>query len=241
VLNEVTNAGTNSTTTTTTSSSGMNRGKIITEPIEEPAETILPDFVATNENMEQEQAKSVNDDKNQNQIPSTPTVADLLGFQYLVAPEQQQQQQQQILYPQPGEPSSDIVLHNDHLSSRNALDEHLGEMQHGLANLKDLLQEGYNLDMDTLSGLFGHQSSDILGLGGELNSNEGDGHGNNGTGVDGFDLGAGSEMVPYNPCLFELAEDDTHFFEDSSNQAFLEDELEAMLTTDKGQLKGERQ
>ena len=52
-------------------------------------------------------------------------------------------------------------------------------------------------------------------------------------------IGTGSEMVSYNPCLFELAEDDTHFFEDSGpNGMFLDDELESMLTTDRSQLNG---
>lgn len=44
-------------------------------------------------------------------------------------------------------------------------------------------------------------------------------------------------MVSYNPCLFELAEDDAHFFEDSAmNNVFLDDELESMMTTDRSQL-----
>jgi hypothetical protein len=50
-------------------------------------------------------------------------------------------------------------------------------------------------------------------------------------------VGTGNEMVSYNPCLFELAEDDAHFFEDSAmNNVFLDDELESMMTTDRSQL-----
>lgn len=45
-----------------------------------------------------------------------------------------------------------------------------------------------------------------------------------------------SEVVTYNPSLFELAEDDTTFFDESSNM-FLDDELESMLTTDRDTLK----
>jgi hypothetical protein len=41
--------------------------------------------------------------------------------------------------------------------------------------------------------------------------------------------------VSYNPSLFELTEDDSQFFDDSSNM-FLDDELESMLTTDKSRL-----
>jgi len=44
------------------------------------------------------------------------------------------------------------------------------------------------------------------------------------------------EVVSYNPSLFELAEDDSNFFDESSNM-FLDDELESMLTTDRSSLK----
>lgn len=44
------------------------------------------------------------------------------------------------------------------------------------------------------------------------------------------------EVVTYNPSLFELAEDDSNFFDESSNM-FLDDELESMLTTDRDTLK----
>lgn len=42
--------------------------------------------------------------------------------------------------------------------------------------------------------------------------------------------------MAYNPSLFELAEEDTTFFDESSN-IFLDDELESMLTTDRDTLK----
>lgn len=46
---------------------------------------------------------------------------------------------------------------------------------------------------------------------------------------------SGQELVSYNPSLFELTEDDSQFFDDSSN-LFLDDELQSMLTTDRDKL-----
>ena len=43
------------------------------------------------------------------------------------------------------------------------------------------------------------------------------------------------EMVSYNPNLYELADDD--LFDYQNNGAFLDDELESMLTTDREKLK----
>lgn len=54
---------------------------------------------------------------------------------------------------------------------------------------------------------------------------------------DGSFTGTGNELATYNPCLFELAEDDAHFFDDPSSN-FLDVELENMLTTDKSKLSG---
>lgn len=47
---------------------------------------------------------------------------------------------------------------------------------------------------------------------------------------------SGQELVSYNPSLFELTEDDSHFFDDSNNM-FLDDELQSMLTMDREKLK----
>lgn len=46
----------------------------------------------------------------------------------------------------------------------------------------------------------------------------------------------GQELMSYNPSLFELTEDGSQFFDDSSNM-FLDDELSSMLTTDRDKLK----
>jgi len=53
--------------------------------------------------------------------------------------------------------------------------------------------------------------------------------------MEGVSSLSGQELVSYNPSLFELTEDDSQFFEDSSNM-FLDDELESMLTTDRNRL-----
>lgn len=45
----------------------------------------------------------------------------------------------------------------------------------------------------------------------------------------------GNELVSYNPSLFELADDDSNFFDDSSN-IILDAELQSMLTTEKEKL-----
>jgi len=202
--------------------------------VESIPETILPDFLenidASNAAGDQVETNHVYD---KTLAPSTPTVAEILGMHFPIPDQQIPSGQNQI-----GHPSSDVILHNGAIT-RNHFDEHVGEVTNGLANLKDLLQGSqYNLDMDTLSGLFGNHS-DLLGLSSELNSNELDGNGTEQHQGFNIDAGAGSEMVPYNPCLFELAEEDSHFFEDSPNN-FLDDELESMLTTEKSQLSDGR-
>jgi hypothetical protein len=49
---------------------------------------------------------------------------------------------------------------------------------------------------------------------------------------------SGQELVSYNPSLFELTEDDSHFFDDTSNMFLdVDNELQSMLTTDRDKLK----
>ena len=63
-----------------------------------------------------------------------------------------------------------------------------------------------------------------------------------------FDKGDGMNMVAYNPSLYELADDDSQYFDYQNNGAFLEeprsipsslldDELQQMLTTDRDKLR----
>lgn len=47
----------------------------------------------------------------------------------------------------------------------------------------------------------------------------------------------GSDVISYNPCLFELADDDSQLFE-NFDDIFLNNELDMMMTTDRNQLHG---
>jgi hypothetical protein len=153
-------------------------------------------------------------------------------------------------------PSTDMVpLNMENTKQREDFDDHLDSMQNGLDNLRDLLKaEQYSIDSSTLLGvgsnnpfnmhtsidpltvakLFGDDNHGILDLQEQqLMSQQqpvqsGDSNGGQGQVQS-------SELVSYNPSLFELTEDDTNFFDEATNM-YLDDELNSMMTTERDQL-----
>ncbi|CAL8100967.1 unnamed protein product [Orchesella dallaii] len=133
------------------------------------------------------------------------------------------------------------------------LDGHLDDVEVGLNHLKDLFKgEEYQVDSDTLIGVSNSRPFNFGAIDPETyaqlfnGSPPFDNTENHAeqtqqlqtAAVGGGDVGhlETQELVTYNPSLFELAEDDSNFFDESSN-IFLDDELESMLTTDRNSLK----
>jgi len=136
------------------------------------------------------------------------------------------------------------------------LDGHLDDMEVELNQLKDLFKsnEYHNhVDNDTLTGVSNSISrpffnipaidpetySQLFNGSPNVDNTENQSHQ-----LSQLAMASGTanaveqqQMVTYNPSLFELAEDDSNFFDESSN-IFLDDELESMLSTDRDTLKG---
>ncbi|XP_021962785.1 heat shock factor protein 1 isoform X2 [Folsomia candida] len=171
-----------------------------------------------------------------------------VGMELMVTP---QQQQQQFVEPTASATASRNMSpqynlkRNNTIAKKEDLDAHLDDMQLGLDNLRDILKsDEYKMDTSTLLGVSSWPSgasslSDpLLQLfgDGELNLDFSKLNDGNDGGVGTSSSSSGQELVSYNPSLFELTEDDSHFFDDSSNM-FLDDELQSMLTTDREKLK----
>ncbi|ODN00742.1 Heat shock factor protein [Orchesella cincta] len=136
------------------------------------------------------------------------------------------------------------------------LDGHLDDVEVGLNHLKDLFKgDEYQVDSDTLIGVSNSRPFNFGAIDPETYAqlftgsppfDNTENHAEQsqqlqmaaGGGGGGGEVGhlEGQELVTYNPSLFELAEDDSNFFDESSN-IFLDDELESMLTTDRNSLK----
>ncbi|CAG7837666.1 unnamed protein product [Allacma fusca] len=133
--------------------------------------------------------------------------------------------------------STEVVLSDGQLSRHQAIapskllssslykedfDGHVGDVQSGLDNLRELLkQEQYSIDSNTLMTLFGADADTS-----ELLSLKPGGVGGNDVNEEKSSSDPSSEMVAYNPSLYELADED--FFDYQNNGVFLDDELEKL-------------